>query len=164
MTGLSVIGRPAKACTPAVLLTSGPGRSTKSSALVSTVAFVAGGALLIWSAAIHLDLWITGYKDIPVIGDLFMAQFTGGLVVGLLVVSVRQLWVALLGAGFAIGTMGGFLVSVTAGLFGFRDSWDAPFAKQAFTIEFAALGVVLMAGVLCAIASRLFWRSTRLAR
>ena len=105
---------------------------------------------MIWSAAIHLDLWNDGYEGIPIIGNLFLAQCIGGFVIGLLVIGVRQLWVAVLGAGFAALTMGGFLVTVYAGLFGFRDSWNAPFAVQAFAIESAALALMLVAGSLCA--------------
>lgn len=133
----------------AAILTKGPGRSTRPGALFATACFVVGGFLVLWSAAIHLDLWTIGYQDIPTIGSLFLAQFAGGLLVGLLVVGVRQLWVALIGAGFAAMTMGGFLVSVYSGLFGFSDSWDAPFAQQAFAIECAALALLLLAGWFC---------------
>ena len=40
-----------------------------------------------------------------------------------------------MGIGFALATMAGFLISVEHGLFGFTDSWAAPFAGLAFTIE-----------------------------
>lgn len=147
------IGFPRWVHTSASVLTSGPRRSTKPSALVGTAAFVAGGALVIWSATIHLDLWNDGYQNIPTIGNLFLAQCIGGLVVGLLIIGVRQLWTALLGAGFAVMTMAGFLVSVYAGLFGFSDSWSAPFAEEAFAIECAVLSLMLLAGSLCVFAA-----------
>ena len=37
---------------------------------------------------------------------------------------------AVLGAGFAASTMIGFFISIGHGLFGFEDSWSAPFAHQ----------------------------------
>jgi|SRR5579875_1353446 len=37
---------------------------------------LAGAALMAASAAIHLDLWATGYQAIAVIGPLFLAQGT----------------------------------------------------------------------------------------
>jgi hypothetical protein len=33
-----------------------------------------GAAFLVWSAVIHLELWGDGYRDISVIGPLFLAQ------------------------------------------------------------------------------------------
>ena len=33
---------------------------------------VAGAALLVWSAVIHLKLWGAGYRDISVVGPLFL--------------------------------------------------------------------------------------------
>ena len=131
------------------LLGRGPGRSRRPSDLIATLAFVAGGALVIWSGAIHLDLWDSGYRNIPTIGNLFLAQFIGGLVVGLVVIATRRLWGAIVGIGFALSTIAGFLISVERGLFGFQDSWSAPFATQAFAIEVAIAAVFLIAGALC---------------
>jgi hypothetical protein len=119
--------------------------------LAATAAFVLGGAMLVWSAAIHYHLWSEpdGYRSIATIGPLFLIQTISGLVIGVGVAAVRRLWAALLGIGFALGTLAGFLVSVTRGLFGFQESWLAPFAKQAFAIELVAVGLLAVAGVLC---------------
>ena len=38
---------------------------------------VAGALLLVVSACIHLDLYLTGYRSIPTIGWLFLVQFRG---------------------------------------------------------------------------------------
>jgi hypothetical protein len=130
----------------------GPGRPTSTGAVATTVALVAGGALLIWSAYIHFHLWQTvGYKHIPTIGPLFIVQSSAGLVLGLLVVAVRRVWAAVLGMGFALSTIGGFLftVALPKGLFNFKESWSAPFAHQAFAIEVAATVVLVIAGALC---------------
>jgi hypothetical protein len=119
--------------------------------VVATAAFVAGGLLLIWSAYIHFHLWgeTDGYRSIPTIGVLFLLQSIGGLVLGLVVIAVRRVWAALGGMAFALATIGGFLITVTNGLFGFTDSWLVPFAQQAFSIEVAAAAVLALAVVLC---------------
>ncbi len=130
-------------------LWAGPGRSTRPAALATTLAFVAGSALVMWSAAVHLDLWDSGYRSIATIGPLFLLQSIGGIVLGLLILAVRRVWAAILGIGFALSTMAGFLLSVVHGLFGFQDSWEAPFATQAFAIEIAAIVVLALAGALC---------------
>ena len=114
-----------------------------------------GGLLLLWSSFIHFHLWseTNGYRSIATIGPLFLLQSVSGLVVGLGVIAVRRLWAALLGLGFALVTLAGFLISVDHGLFGFKDSWLAPFAQQAFGIEVAAVVVFGVAAGLCLIGS-----------
>jgi predicted lipoprotein with Yx(FWY)xxD motif len=82
---------------------------------------VAGAGLLAATAAIHLDLYLTGYRSIPTIGWLFLLQVIAafGLAVAVLVSGNRL--VAAAGAGFALSTLGGYLLSVWIGLFGFTE-------------------------------------------
>ena len=86
--------------------------------------FVVGGLLLLWSAYIHFHLWGEpgGYRSIATIGPLFLLQSIAGLVIGLGVIVVRRLWAALVGFGFVLSTLVGFLLSVTHGLFGFEET------------------------------------------
>jgi hypothetical protein len=137
------------------LLVVGPGRSRRPVDLAATVAFVVGGALLVWSAFIHFHLWneADGYRSIPTIGPLFLLQSITALIIGIGVVAVRRLWAAVIGFGFALTTLAGFLLSVARGLFGFKDSWLAPYAKQAFTIEILAVVVFIAAAALCLVGS-----------
>ena len=82
---------------------------------------VAGAGLLAATAAIHLDLYLTGYRTIPTIGWLFLLQVVAAfvLVVAVLVWGGRVVDAA--GAGFAVATLGGYLLSVCVGLFGFTE-------------------------------------------
>src|SRR6185312_15192445 len=90
---------------------------------------VAGSGLLIATAAIHLDLYLTGYRTIPTIGWLFLLQVIAGFGLGLAVLAIpRRLaagvparLAAAAGAGFALATLGGYLLSVWTGLFGFKE-------------------------------------------
>jgi predicted lipoprotein with Yx(FWY)xxD motif len=88
---------------------------------------ISGAALLIATAAIHLDLYVTGYRTIPTIGRLFLLQVIGafGLGVAVLAIGGRLVkggrLVAAAGAGFALATLGGYLLSVWIGLFGFKE-------------------------------------------
>ena len=43
---------------------------------------IAGAALLIASGAIHLDLYLTGYRSIPTIGRLFLLQIIAAFAAG----------------------------------------------------------------------------------
>ena len=132
-----------------------PGRSRRAVSLAGAAAFAVGGLLLVCSAYIHFHLWseTDGYRSIPTIGPLFLLQSIAGLVIGVGVIAVRRLWAAVIGIGFALATMAGFLISVAHGLFGFKDSWLAPFAKEAFTIEVVAAAVLVIAAALCLIGS-----------
>lgn len=109
---------------------------------------VAGAGLVAWSAAIHLDLWHTGYRDIATIGPLFLAQSIGGFVLAALIAASRRLLPTLAGALFLASTIGGFVWSAEWGLFGFQDSFSATFASLALAVEIAGVVVLSMAGVL----------------
>jgi predicted lipoprotein with Yx(FWY)xxD motif len=88
---------------------------------------VAGSGLLIATAAIHLDLYLTGYQTIPTIGWLFLLQVIVAFGLGLAVLAIPSRLVtprrlaAGAGAGFALATLGGYLLSVWTGLFGFKE-------------------------------------------
>jgi predicted lipoprotein with Yx(FWY)xxD motif len=88
---------------------------------------VVGAGLLIATAAIHLDLYVTGYRTIPTIGWLFLLQIIAAFGLGLAVLVIPDRLITLsrlaaaAGAGFALATLGGYLLSVWIGLFGFKE-------------------------------------------
>jgi predicted lipoprotein with Yx(FWY)xxD motif len=82
---------------------------------------IAGAALLIASASIHLDLYLTGYRTIPTIGWLFLLQVIAGYVLAVAIEVTAQRLAAAAGALFALGTLGGYLLSLKVGLFGFTE-------------------------------------------
>src|SRR6266851_7534127 len=88
---------------------------------------VAGAGLLIAAGAIHLDLYLTGYRTIPTIGWLFLLQLIAAFGLGLAVLAIPGRLViasrlaAAGAAGFALATLGGYLLSVWIGLFGFKE-------------------------------------------
>jgi xanthine/uracil permease len=111
---------------------------------VTTFMLLAGAALAAASGAIHLHLWADGYRTIPTIGPLFLFQGVAGVVLAVVLAASRRLLPALATAGFMISTIGGFLLSVYVGLFGFSDTLAAPWAGVSLTVEIA--GVVVLAG------------------
>ena len=82
---------------------------------------LAGAGLLAATAAIHLDLYLTGYRSIPTIGWLFLVQVITGFALAACVLVTGSWLAAAAAAGFALATLGGYLLSVQAGLFGFRE-------------------------------------------
>jgi predicted lipoprotein with Yx(FWY)xxD motif len=80
-----------------------------------------GAGLLLATGGIHLDLYLTGYQTIPTIGWLFLLQIIAAFAIGLAVLATGSRVAAALGAGFALATLGGYLLSLRVGLFGFRE-------------------------------------------
>jgi predicted lipoprotein with Yx(FWY)xxD motif len=120
---------------------------------------VAGAGLLFATGAMHLDLYLTGYRTIPTIGWLFLLQVIAafGLAVAVLLSGSRL--VAAAGAGFALATLAGYLLSIWVGLFGFKEVRTtagivagiievAAFAVLAFLVLTPATGQPAQAGPL----------------
>ena len=129
--------------------------------MVSLV-IIAGAALLVTSAAIHLHLWANGYRYKTTIGPLFFAQGVLGVLLSLAIALVRRVSVAVIGALFAEGTIAALLMSVHVGLFGYRSYMNAPWAKTTVIIEAAAAVVLLIGGSLAVWVERAHirrWRS-----
>jgi predicted lipoprotein with Yx(FWY)xxD motif len=82
---------------------------------------LAGGGLLIAVGAIHLDLYVTGYRSIPTIGWLFLLQVIVAFGLGAIVLATGEWLAAAAGAVFALATLGGYFLSLWIGLFGFTE-------------------------------------------
>src|SRR5579863_6084698 len=82
---------------------------------------IAGAALLVAAGAIHLDLYLTGYRTIPTIGPLFLLQVIAAFVLAAAILATGNWLISALGAGFAVSTLGGYLLSLWFGLFGFTE-------------------------------------------
>ena len=80
-----------------------------------------GFAMLVVTGAIHLDLYLTGYRSLPTIGPLFLLQVISSFLIATAVAVFSLRLVAIAGAGFLLPTLIGYLVSLKYGLFGFRE-------------------------------------------
>jgi predicted lipoprotein with Yx(FWY)xxD motif len=100
---------------------SGPGQRSARRARARPALRLAGGGLLIATGAIHLDLYLTGYRSIPTIGWLFLFQVIAAFVLGAAVLASAARLAAAAGAAFSLATLGGYLLSLWIGLFGFKE-------------------------------------------
>ena len=103
---------------------------------------LAGSGLLIATGAIHLDLYLTGYRTVPTIGWLFLLQVIAAFVLAAGVLLGSRL-AAAGGALFALGTLGGYLLSIWFGLFNFREVRTTA-GIVAGVIEVAAFAVLAL--------------------
>ena len=102
---------------------------------------LAGAGLLVATGAIHLDLYLTGYRTIPTIGVLFLLQVIAAFVLAAVVGVLGSRLAAVAGALFALSTLGGYLLSIWFGLFGFREVRTTA-GVVAGVIEVAAFAVL----------------------
>jgi hypothetical protein len=131
-----------------VALALAPPRGSATRRATTHVALVGGAALVGVTALIHLYLWADGYRHIPTIGPLFLAQGVAGLGLAVALVGYPRIALAVLAAGFLLATIAGLLVSASAGLFGFMDTLDAPWASTSLAVEAAGAALLAVAVVL----------------
>lgn len=113
-----------------------------------------GAGVLLATGAIHLDLYVTGYRTIPTIGWLFLLQVITAFLLAVAVLATVRWWVASAGALFALSTLAGYLLALRVGLFGFTEVPTAAGTVAAtldlvafVTLAAASLGGLVRAGV-----------------
>jgi hypothetical protein len=110
--------------------------------LGTVVLRLAGAGLLVWVAAIHLDLWSAGYRHIPTDGPLFLADAIGGFALAAILLAWPRPLAGLLGTGFMASTLAGLVLSINVGLFGFQESIRASFVVESILLE--SIGAVAL--------------------
>lgn len=110
--------------------------------LSTIVLRLAGAGLLVWVAAIHLDLWSEGYRHIPTDGPLFLADAIGGFALAALLLAWPRPLAGLLGTGFMASTLAALILSINVGLFGFQESIRASFVVESILLE--SIGAVAL--------------------
>jgi hypothetical protein len=131
------------------LLLTGPATLTSPMARWAvTLLAVAGAALLVWSGVIHLQLWSDGYRDISVIGPLFLLQGIASIVLAVALAVFRRFALLAAGAVTAAATAVGLLLSASTGLFGYTESLAVPYAKMSLVVEFTSAAVLAIAAVI----------------
>jgi hypothetical protein len=133
----------------------GPGalRSRVVRAAVIAAAWT-GAGFLVWSAVIHLELWADGYRDISVIGPLFLVQSIASIALALAIVAFPRLVLLAAGAVAGLATAVGLLLTASVGLFGYTESLNVPYAALSLAVEFTAAFLLLAAAVVVALGPR----------
>ena len=98
-------------------------------------------ALLVTSGVIHLHLEQTAYQHVKTIGPLFIVQFVSSLVIAAALLATRHVLVAAAGVALMAGTIVGFILVRTVGLFGFTLPYSTTLANQVLVVEI--VGVVV---------------------
>lgn len=102
---------------------------------------------------IHVHLWVDGYREVPVIGALFLLNAIGAVVLAvvLLFAPSRLLSVtAVVTAGFTAGTLAALILSLTVGLFGVQESLRTPLVVATLIVESTGVAVLVLTALLSA--------------
>jgi hypothetical protein len=104
--------------------------------------YLCDAGLLITSGLIHLHLWDVAYRHVKTLDVLFLVQVVLCLLAALAVLITRHLLVVLAAAALMAGTMVGFILARTVGIFGFHLTFSSGLAYTVLIVEGA--GVVLL--------------------
>jgi Na+/glutamate symporter len=82
--------------------------------------YLGDAGLLVASGLIHLHLWDIAYRHVPTLDVLFLVQVVACLLAAVVLLVTRHLLVVLGAAALMAGTMVGFLLARSVGIFGFH--------------------------------------------
>jgi hypothetical protein len=99
-------------------------------------------AFLVGGGIVHLNLWMDGYRSIPRIGPLFLANFVGSIALAGAVIVSRRFTVNLAGIAFATGSLVALVLSRTVGLLGFTEMVWTPDAVRTLASELGAIATL----------------------
>jgi hypothetical protein len=124
-------------------MTTTPTATARRTPVVIGVCLV-DAALLVTSGIIHLHLALGPYKHVSTLNWLFVVQFAVAVVAALVLLATRSALVALGSVLFFAGTIVGYILARTRGIFGFKLPFATSLANDALGVEIA--GIVLLCG------------------
>ncbi|GAB3147916.1 hypothetical protein [Amycolatopsis sp. NPDC004378] len=112
---------------------------------MNTVLRLATAVCLAVSGYLHAQLYVGGYRVIPVIGPSFLLQASAAFAVAVLVALGGPVLLRLAAAALAAGALAGFVLSRTTGLFGFSERGFQPAPEALLSVLAEAAVLVLVA-------------------
>ena len=114
--------------------------------VVALGAVVAAAILMICSGLIHIHLWDIAYRHVATLGPLFLVQAVAALVLAVVLVVARVVVVALACMALMLGTVVGFILADTVGIFGFKLPAVTGWAYEALIAELLSAVVLGVSG------------------
>jgi hypothetical protein len=119
-----------------------PTSTRRSSGLLWLLCLI-DAALLIASGAIHVHLWDIAYRHVKTLDVLFLVQAGAAAVAAIALLVSRHVLVAVGAALLMAGTIVGFVLARSVGIFGFHLTFSSGLAYTVLIIE--AVAVVMLA-------------------
>ena len=105
--------------------------------------YLADAGLLVASGLIHLHLWDIAYRHVATLDVLFLVQVALCALAAVALLVTRHLLVVLAAAALMAGTIVGFVLARTVGIFGFKLAFSSGLADTVLAVE--AAGVLMLA-------------------
>jgi len=99
-----------------------------------------GAGFVLLNGGVHLYLWDHGYREIRVIGPLFLLNAVVALLIASALVWKPEGFIAVLGLAFSVVTFSAFMLAVTVGAFNFVAGWD----QNAVLAAVGEIGAILV--------------------
>jgi hypothetical protein len=121
-----------------------PGQGTRS--YLMWLLYLCDAGLLVASGLIHLHLWDIAYRHVKTLDVLFLIQVALALLAAVALLVTRHLLVVLGAAALMAGTLIGFLLARTVGIFGFRLTFSPGLAYTVLVVEASAVVLLVLTG------------------
>jgi hypothetical protein len=121
-----------------------PGQGTRS--YLMWLLYLCDAGLLVASGLIHLHLWDIAYRHVKTLDVLFLIQVALALLAAVALLVTRHLLVVLGAAALMAGTLIGFLLARTVGIFGFRLTFSSGLAYTVLVVEASAVVLLVLTG------------------
>jgi hypothetical protein len=106
---------------------------------------IATALCVIASGYLHAVLYLHGYRALPGVGPAFLLQAGGSFAVGILLLIAAPGILRLAAAALSVGTLLGFVLSRTVGIFGFIEHGLNPAPHAVLSLLCEAATLVLLA-------------------
>ncbi len=110
--------------------------------------YLCDAGLLIASGLIHLHLWDIAYRNVKTLDVLFLVQVIAALVLAVALLVTRWLIVVAASLALMAGTIVGFFLARSIGIFGFKLTFTSGLANMVLIIEIAAVIMLAITGLL----------------
>ncbi len=110
--------------------------------------YLADAGLMVASGLIHLHLWDIAYRHVKTLDQLFLVQVIAALVLAVALLATRHVLVVAASWLLMAGTIVGFLLARSVGIFGFKLTFTSGLANTVLIIEIAAVILLAITGLL----------------
>jgi hypothetical protein len=128
------------------MTTTGTHRAVTAGPAAVRLLLILDALLILASGAIHLHLWDIAYRHVHVLGPLFLLQAISALVIAVALVATRHLLAVGAALALVLGTIAGFILVLTTGLFGFKLGFVSGEAYTVLAVEAVAVITLAITG------------------
>ena len=110
--------------------------------------YLCDAGLLVASGLIHLHLWDIAYRHVKTLDVLFLVQVIAALLLAVALLLTRRVIVVLASLLLMAGTIVGFFLARSVGIFGFKLTFSSGLANTVLIIEIVAVILLAITAVL----------------